>query len=165
MLMADSTLPNPDPQAYTNFIRAAGKALHAKDQPPATRQVWLERRTKLRAAMFDAMGPFPDKPCSLEPKVIGVLKRPGYWIEMLIFQSRPDVWVTASAYVPENVPGKAPAVLVVHGHWPLARRDPVVARGNSGLDRHPWLRSALLRIAIYRCSLAGLTEYECCGLR
>src|SRR5207302_3284392 len=88
---------------------------------------------RLRAAMFEAMGPFPDKSCPLEPKVVGVLKRAGYRIEKVVFQSRPDVWVTANAYVPEPVRGKLPAVLVVHGHWPWARIDPVVQARCLGL--------------------------------
>ena len=83
--------------------------------------------------MFAAMGPFPDKPCDLEPKVVGVLKREGYRIEKILFQSRPDVWVTANAYVPEGVQGKAPAVLAVHGHFAWARRDPVVQARCLGL--------------------------------
>src|SRR5262249_14363768 len=64
---------------------------------------------------------------------VGVLKRDGYRIEKLFFQSRPDVWVTASAYVPEGARGKVPAVIVVHGHWAGARRDPVVQARCLGL--------------------------------
>jgi dienelactone hydrolase/pimeloyl-ACP methyl ester carboxylesterase len=131
--MADTVLAKPDPEALNDLIRAQGLALHAKDQPPATRKAWEERRSKLRAAMFTAMGPFPEKPCPLETKTIGVLKRQGYRIEKLIFQSRPDVWVTASAYVPVPARGRLPAVLVVHGHWAGARRDPVVQARCLGL--------------------------------
>src|SRR5205807_3100128 len=80
-----------------------------------------------------AMGALPDRPCDLEPKVVGVLKRGGYRVEKLLFQSQPDVWVTASAYVPEGAKGKVPAVLVVHGHWAGARRDPVVQARCLGL--------------------------------
>jgi dienelactone hydrolase len=130
MGMADTP---PDPLAFDNFVRAQAKALHVKDRPPATRKDWLERRAKLRSAMFEAMGPFPDKPCALESKVVGVLKRTGYRIEKLLFQSQPGVWVTASAYVPENGHRKVPAVLAVHGHWPWARRDPVVQARCLGL--------------------------------
>src|SRR5207245_300928 len=54
-------------------------------------------------------------------------------VEKLVFQSRPDVWVTANAYVPEPGAGKLPAVLVVHGHWAGARRDPVVQARCLGL--------------------------------
>jgi dienelactone hydrolase len=83
--------------------------------------------------MFAAMGPFPEKPCDLDPKVVDALKRDGYRIEKILFQSRPDVWVTANAYVPDGITGKVPAVLAVHGHWPWARRDPVVQARCLGL--------------------------------
>jgi dienelactone hydrolase len=131
--MTDTVLPNPDPQAFDNLMRTQGLALHAKDQPPRTRKDWEQRRTPLRTTLLQAMGPFPATPCPLEPKIQGVLKRDGYRIEKLIFQSRPDVWVTASAYVPEPARGKVPAVLAVHGHWPWARRDSVVQSRCLGL--------------------------------
>jgi dienelactone hydrolase len=131
--MADTVLPKPDPLALNNLLRAQGLALHAQDKPPATRKAWEEHRSRLREAMLAAMGPFPAKPCALEPRTVGVLKRQAYHIEKLIFQSRPDVWVTASAYVPEPAKGKRPAVLVVHGHWAGARRDPVVQARCLGL--------------------------------
>jgi cephalosporin-C deacetylase-like acetyl esterase len=123
----------PDNKTYNTFIQSLGAALRAGDKPPADRKAWDERRSALRAAMFAAMGPFPDKECALQPKDAGVLKRDGYRIEKLIFQSRPGVWTTASAYVPEGVKGKVPAVLAVHGHWPWARRDPVVQARCLGL--------------------------------
>src|SRR5262249_11701529 len=94
---------------------------------------WDQRRPKLREAMLAAMGPMPERPCALEPQFQGFLKRDGYRIEKLIFQSRPDVWVTANAYVPEPSKTKLPAVLVVHGHWAMARRDPVVQARCLGL--------------------------------
>jgi dienelactone hydrolase len=131
--MPDTVLPKPAPEALDNLLRAQAQALHVKDEPPASKKEWEDRRTKLRAAMFAAMGNFPDKPCALEPKEMGVLKREGYRIEKLLLQTRPAVWMTASAYVPEPVRGKAPAVLVVHGHWPWARRDPVVQARCVGL--------------------------------
>jgi dienelactone hydrolase len=131
--MADTVLAKPDPGAFDKLMRAEARILRDSDKPPADRKAWEERRSKLRAAMFAAMGPFPPRPCPLEPRAIGVLKRPGYRVEKLIFQSRPDVWVTASAYVPVPARGKLPAVLVVHGHWAGARRDPVVQARCLGL--------------------------------
>jgi dienelactone hydrolase len=131
--MSETVLPKPAPDALDNLLRAQAIALHANDKPPAGKKEWDDRRTKLRAVMFAAMGEFPEKPCPLEPKDMGVLKRDGYRIEKLLLQTRPDVWMTASAYVPEPAKGKAPAVLVVHGHWPWARRDPVVQARCLGL--------------------------------
>jgi dienelactone hydrolase len=131
--MADTVLPRPEPEAFDNFIRSQGLALHARDVPPASRKAWEERRRQLRQAVLTAMRSFPASPAPPEAKVLGVLSRTGYRIEKLIFQSQPDVWVTANAYVPDPLPRKAPAVLVVHGHWPWARRDPVVQARCLGL--------------------------------
>jgi cephalosporin-C deacetylase-like acetyl esterase len=131
--MPDTLVVNSDASAFQNFIRAMALALHAKDKPPADRPAWEERRARLRRAMFTAMGPFPGEACPLDPEILRTLKRPGFRIENLVFQSRPNVWVTANAYVPEAVKGKVPAVLAVHGHWPLARRDPVVQARCLGL--------------------------------
>ncbi len=133
--MPDSVLPQPQPQAFNNLMRAQARALHAKDQPPRTRRAWLERRGELLRKIQAAMGPFPLKPCPLFPRILQVLRRTGYRIEKLMFESRPDVWVTASLYLPQPVRGRHPAVLGVHGHWPWARRDPVVQARCLGLVR------------------------------
>jgi dienelactone hydrolase len=133
--MPDTVLPQPQARAFNDLMRAQAQAWHAKDQPPATRQAWLKRRVELLQKIHAAMGPFPLKPGPLYPRILRVLRRTGYNIETLIFESRPDVWVTASLYVPQPVRGRHPAVLVVHGHWPWARRDPVVQARCLGLVR------------------------------
>jgi dienelactone hydrolase/pimeloyl-ACP methyl ester carboxylesterase len=120
--------------AFEEFIRAQARKLRDGDSPPKSREEWEKRRRNLREQIQAAIGPADDKPCELEPRILGTLERDGYKIEKLIFQSRPDVWVTASAYVPALAEGrKAPAVLVVHGHWAWARRDPVVQARCLGL--------------------------------
>lgn len=123
----------PLPAAFDELMRAQARTLRGKDQPPKTREDWDRRRADLRTLMLEAMGPTPDKPCDLSPRIIGTLKRPGYRTEKLIFQSRPDLWITASCYIPDPVKDKLPAVLVVHGHWAGARRDPVVQARCLGL--------------------------------
>ena len=68
----------------------------------------------------------PEHACPLDPEVLGTLSRPGYAIERLTFQSRPEVRVTANLYRPDPVALPCPAVLSVHGHWAWARMDPHV---------------------------------------
>jgi cephalosporin-C deacetylase-like acetyl esterase len=131
--MSDTVLPKPEPDAFDNLMRTQARSARSKDEPPRNRAAWEQRRAQLRTALFQAMGQFPDRECPLEPKTVGELRRPGYRIEKVTFQSRPDVWVTATAYVPDPVKGKYPAVLVVHGHWAMARRDPVVQARCLGL--------------------------------
>jgi dienelactone hydrolase len=123
----------PDATTFDAFARARADELRAKDRPPGTLAEWQARRKRLREAMLAAMGPAPEEPCELAPRVVGTLARKGYRIENILFQSRPDAWVTANAYVPGGAKGKAPAVLVVHGHWAGARRDPVVQARCLGL--------------------------------
>lgn len=119
--------PTERQQEYLKFIRVEAAKLRAADKPPATREKWEQRRQEIRKHLQQAFGPFPEKPCPLEPKVLGVLQRDGYRVEKLIFQTMPGVWMTASAYVPDK-PGKHPALLAVHGHWRGARLDPVLQK-------------------------------------
>ncbi len=122
----------PDSTAFDSYIQAQGRSLRAGDKPPASLADWKKRREELRKRMLAAMGPTPEKPCELSPRIVATLKRKGYRIENVLLQSRPDVWITATAYVPD-VKGKVPAVLAVHGHWAGARRDPVVQARCLGL--------------------------------
>ena len=123
----------PDAKPFDAFIHEAARELRAKDRAPASLRDWEVRKKALRASMFAAMGDMPDKDCPLNPRIVNKLDREGYRIETLLFQSRPEVWVTATAYVPTGVTGKVPAVLAVHGHWRGARRDPVVQSRCLGL--------------------------------
>jgi dienelactone hydrolase len=122
-----------DAKSFDAFIQAKGQTLRAKDAAPGNMEEWQTRRAKLGAAITIAMGPGPARPCRLTPNVVGVLNRKGYRIEKVVFRSRPGVWISSSLYIPEPDKGKRPAVLVVHGHWKGARRDPVVQARCLGL--------------------------------
>ncbi len=123
-----------DENPFNKFIRASAAKLREGDVAPKSRPEWEARRRALLRHIAAVMGPVPEKPCDLEPRILGTLERDGYKIEKLVFQSRPGVWVTANAYVPVPKEGeKVPAVLSVHGHWAGARRDPVVQARCLGL--------------------------------
>ena len=125
-----------EPSPFDLRTRSVATALRSADKPPESAAVWAERRKTLLARMRESCGPVPEKACDLTPKVHGELVRDGYRIEKISFQTRPDVWMTASAYVPDVAKaGKVPAVLVVHGHWAWARRDPVVQSRSIGLAK------------------------------
>lgn len=120
--------------AFEAFTRSQARKLRESDVSPKTPAEWEQRRKVLRKHILANIGPVPDRPCDLEVRNLGTLERDGYRIEKIVFQSRPDVWVTATAYVPKLKDGeKVPAVLIVHGHWAGARRDPVVQARCLGL--------------------------------
>ena len=142
VLSASSVLlaqgPTDRQREYLKFIKSQASTMRADDKPPADRASWDTRRRNIRDALQQAFGTVPTEKCPLEPKVLGVLKRDGYRIEKIIFQTMPGVWMTASAYVPDKAltptpsPGergeKVPALLAVHGHWRGARLDPVLQK-------------------------------------
>ena len=112
---------------YAAFIRGQSElAAQRRGFPPATLRGWDERLAVVRAGLARSFGRMPEAPCRLDPEILGTLKRPGYAIEHLTFQSRPGVRVTANLYRPDPAENPCPAVLSVHGHWAWARMDPHV---------------------------------------
>lgn len=123
---------------FLDFIRQRAATLRADDPVPQTAAAWQARRTRLRHDFEQAWGSFPATPCPLEPKKLGTLVRDGYRVERWIFQTRPGVWMTAHCYVPD-APGRHPAILAVHGHWPGAKQDPRVQRRCIGSVRRGYV--------------------------
>lgn len=128
--------PKPE-QQFLAFIKSQGAALRANDRPPADANEWQQRRTKLRENLLKAWGGFPETPCELAPRILGEIQRDGYRIEKLIFQTRPGVWMTANAYIPDKAKTeKVSAILHVHGHWAGAKQDRVVQSRCIGSVKH-----------------------------
>lgn len=134
--MAADTVPDQG-QAFRTFIKAQAVALRANDNAPQNADEWQQRKTKLRDNLLNAWGGFPETPCDLAPRILGEIQRDGYRIERLIFQTRPGMWMTANAYVPEKAKTeKVPAILHVHGHWAGAKQDRVVQSRCIGSVKH-----------------------------
>ena len=115
----------PAGQEYLAFIKKQAADLRANDKPPATKDEWQTRKEELRKNLLAAWGGFPAETCDLDPQSHGELKRDGYRVEKLTFQTRPGIRMTANLYLPDKQ-GKLPAILMVHGHWKGAKQDPVV---------------------------------------
>ena len=122
------------PRMFQNFVKSQARELRAGDAAPATKAEWEQTRSKLRANLLQAWGGFPETACPLEPRSLGEIKREGYRVEKVVFQTLPGVWMTANAYVPDRK-GKLSAVLCVHGHWAGAKQDPVVQSRCIGLAK------------------------------
>ncbi|MBU7004178.1 MAG: prolyl oligopeptidase family serine peptidase [Theionarchaea archaeon] len=75
----------------------------------------IDYQRKVKRAVSRAFGKRP-KRTPLNPQITGILDRPGYKIEKIIFESRPDCLVTANLYIPRNVKAPAPGVISPCGH-------------------------------------------------
>ncbi len=86
-----------------------------------------------RSQLAKSLGLYPSPPkTDLNAEITGVLRRDGYRIEKLRYESRPGVLVTGHLYLPEKE-GKFPLVLSPHGHWPYKKSTPVVQARGIGL--------------------------------
>ena len=80
-----------------------------------TRQDWEERQKLVKRKLMDIVGPFPEK-TPLNVQITGILQRDGYRVEKVVYESMPGLYVTGCLFIPENLKGKAPAILNVIGH-------------------------------------------------
>ncbi len=89
-----------------------------------TKADWEARQERVKAKFSKVIGEFPKK-TPLNANVTGVLKRDKFRVEKIIFESQPQYYVTAAMYIPNNLEGKAPAILYTCGHAGLGFRSPV----------------------------------------
>jgi cephalosporin-C deacetylase-like acetyl esterase/pimeloyl-ACP methyl ester carboxylesterase len=94
-------------QKHFDARRATIKAIQRPEQVKA-------RQAELREKFVAAIGGFPAK-TPLNPQVTGTLKRDGYRVEKVVYESRPHHHVTAALYLPDG-DGPFPGVLVPCGH-------------------------------------------------
>ncbi len=85
---------------------------------------WEARKQVLRKQVLFAAGlmPMPDK-TPLRPNVFGRLEREGYTIEKVYLETLPGYYLGGNLYRPARGVGKAPAILIPHGHWDYGRLE------------------------------------------
>jgi cephalosporin-C deacetylase-like acetyl esterase len=74
-----------------------------------------ERAARVRSKVWELIGG-PPPPAPLNAQVTGRINRGSYRIEKVIFESLPQVYVTANLYVPNSAKPPLPAVLAPLGH-------------------------------------------------
>ncbi len=87
---------------------------------------WKAWQRSLRQTFMEVAGPLPEK-TPLNSRVVRVVKREGYTVENIIFESRPNFYVTASLFLPSarKKRTRMPAVIYCSGHSEAAYRSPV----------------------------------------
>ena len=117
--VADSVLPWGSRQVMSAAF--ANREIDALDV--ACDDAWCALKTRagydayrkaLKAKMMSAIGTMPER-TPLNARTVATLKREGYSIEKVIFESMPGVFVTANLFVPDGA-GRRPAVVMSCGH-------------------------------------------------
>jgi dienelactone hydrolase len=102
-----------------------------------TREQWEAQRGELRRQLFEMLGldPLPPR-TDLKAKVTDKIDYDGFTVEMLHFQSRPGLYVTANLYLPRGASAETPAPVVLYlcGHGIVKKGD--VSYGNKTYYQH-----------------------------
>ncbi len=78
---------------------------------------WQKRQEFIRNTLNDIVGPFPEK-TPLNAKILRTIKKDGYRVEHIVFESQPGFYVTSSMFIPSGLKknSKSPVVIYVSGH-------------------------------------------------
>jgi cephalosporin-C deacetylase-like acetyl esterase len=76
-----------------------------------------ERTEIVRSRVWEILGGPIDK-TALNSRTVGTIERDAYRVEKVIFESQPEVYVSANLYVPKEGQPPFPAVLSPLGHYP-----------------------------------------------
>lgn len=101
----------------------------------ASRADYDRYRKQMHSKMMAAMGEWPER-TPLNARTVETIKREGYRIEKIIFESMPNLFVTANLFIPDSKEFKAPypAVVMSCGH------------ADTGKDCDIYLRACVLAV-------------------
>jgi len=116
------------------------QVVRATDACDATREALTTKtqvaayQTRIHQAFIEALGGFPER-TPLNAKVTGTIRREGYRVEKVLFESQPQFYVTGFLYLPEKVAAPIPGVLVPCGH----------SAGGKDMDAYQWVCIQLVK--------------------
>jgi cephalosporin-C deacetylase-like acetyl esterase len=108
-----------------HVLTELGDALSWRKAPSSVVELEQSKRD-VRGTLLTSLGlnPFPER-TPLNARVVGRLKRPGYSIDKVVFESRPGFFVTSNVYLPDGIRQLAPAIVCPTGHWmKTGKEDP-----------------------------------------
>jgi hypothetical protein len=130
------------PSADTRLGPLRGERGDFLFRPASTPARWRSRADQVRRIMRVTMGlwPLPTR-TPLNAVIHGRIEQDDYTIDKVYFESVPGFFVTGNLYRPKGKPGRLPAVLSPHGHFPGGRfidegLDAVRKKIEAGAEQH-----------------------------
>lgn len=106
-------------QTWRN-LRARGDAANQRDltvwRTIDSREGWEKLRDEKLKRLRASLGTFPTQPTALSTRVTKTIEGDGFVIENIVFQTRPDFWVSANLYSPSKPGASMPGILIAHSH-------------------------------------------------
>jgi len=112
-----------------NCFKALAERMPTNHHAPISLAQWEKRRIELRRQLWNSMGNFPlEHRPPLNARITGRIDHGDHVVEKILYESMPGLYVTALAYVPKSIQGRAPAVICVNGHWQEAKATDLIQR-------------------------------------
>jgi cephalosporin-C deacetylase-like acetyl esterase len=174
----NGALPDYSHDLERYLVRVANEARRRRKQlidAISTPQAILERQRSVTEQVWKILGG-PLERTPLNPRVMGIVERPGYRIERLMFESRPRLYVTANFYLPA-AEGRRPAILAPLGHsangkaWPSYQKlfSNLARKGYAVLAYDPFGQGERIEYPGIRAGQSalggGTSEHEYAGRR
>jgi hypothetical protein len=105
---------------YNRSLEAFALGDTARDAIQNAEQLDVHR-AYLRTKFIENIGGLPSMDTPLNAKVTGLVSGDGFSVEKVIFESRPNTFVTANLYVPESIILPCAAVILFCGHHETAK--------------------------------------------
>lgn len=128
---------DPLPPELAAYFKSEAEAIAARPLlDVTTAEGWKARRPELQRRMREMLGLDPMPPrTDLKAEVRGVVERPDFAVERILYQSSPGLYVTANLYRPRVVEKPLPAVLYVCGHGKV-EKDGVIYGNKAHYQHH-----------------------------
>ena len=84
---------------------------------------WQQYQQETKEVLMEVLGPFPEK-TDLNPRITRTIEKEGYRAEHIVFESRPEFYVTSTLFLPDDAVFPAPAVIYLSGHTQDGYRSP-----------------------------------------
>jgi cephalosporin-C deacetylase-like acetyl esterase len=105
---------------YVNRLREISSERKQRIDALATQKDAEAYVLKIRKRVRKCFAPMPRK-TPLKPVVTDRREFPGYVMENILYESRPEFLVSANLYLPKKLDSKAPAVLGLCGHYEIGK--------------------------------------------
>lgn len=82
-----------------------------------SREQLEERKSLIREKLLEAIGGLPSSDTALNARITGTVECDGFKIEKIIYEPRPNTYVTSNLYLPDGIVSPRGAVLFLCGHY------------------------------------------------
>ncbi|MGH9325607.1 MAG: alpha/beta hydrolase [Terriglobia bacterium] len=108
---------NDWPRYFAGHVEEARARRKAELAAIRTASDFRERAARVRTTLWNLIGGrLPES--LLNPHTVGTVRRSGYHIEKVYFESQPQVYVTTNLYVPDTGHPPYPGIISPLGHYP-----------------------------------------------